>query len=865
MHEDHRAFEEEIGTLRERLRQLEGLLSRFRGQVAEKEVVLRLTIAQLEAERRTLEEALATSEGRRAAAEDAAREWERRFQTVVRSKSYRLTEPLRRLALGLPVLRRGLRWAQSAIPATLWRVGRRWLPTSVRRWLRIVAQRPSFTLWRAHPYQIVRVYTTRTDWYPTYPHRVLMESTPRHRRPVSLVATVKNESRTIARWLESIHAQTRRPDEIIVVDGGSTDDTVDVIREFAEKFGLPIRILVVPGINIARGRNVAIAQARHDVVAVTDAGCVLDPRWLEFITLPFDAHPDTEFVAGLYAPICETLFQRVVARFAVPRAEEIDPVRYSPSSRSVAFTKGLWEAVGGYPEYLTKTAEDTLFNVRAKARAMEWAHVPEAVVYWPVPGSLAQVFRTYRGYGAGDGEADLYGPTYGKLAVAYGVAAFGLVTAVLVALVWELWLAVLSCAALIPWVAVLWHYGVWRGVPGGWRTRLWAVVVLSAIHLGQVVGYASGLRRRRWVQARRFEGVTHNFLLLAGIPFFDTGGGQRSTQLAWEFLRRGCTVTYVNRFPSYETRPLRVRYGHPLLECMAFREFDPNRYARECGPVLSRTVVLVEFPLPEYVRVARMLKQRGATIVYDLMDKWDSALGGEWYAPDVEDELIRLSDVLVATSRQLQARLQQRAHGRRVLLLPNAVNLRLFDLGKDYARPRDLPQGPVVGYVGSMYGGWFREDLVLRVAEAYPDVAVVMVGDARDRFRQRPSNLYVLGLKPHAEVPAYVRYFDVCIIPFDRSPLVEATSPLKVYEYLAMGKPVVATRMQELVGMPGVRMADGDEQFVAEVGRALKDPGGEEMRGALLAFVRQHSWEVRVNVLLDALATAVRGDAIVGR
>jgi len=254
----------------------------------------------------------------------------------------------------------------------------------------------------------------------------------------------------------------------------------------------------------------------------------------------------------------------------------------------------------------------------------------------------------------------------------------------------------------------------------------------------------------------------------------------------------------------------------------------------------------------EYLHLARYLRRRGACIIYDLLDDWDSSLGGDWYSRQIEDEIIKLSDFLVATSIQLKEELARRVPGRSVLVLPNAVNSHLFNPDRSYDRPPDLPdKGPIIGYIGSMYGEWFREDLVIKVANAYKEASIVLIGDHRQRFLNPPKNLYKLGLKPHYQIPAYLAYFDVCLIPFEPMKLIQATSPLKVFEYLAMGKPVVATEMRELKGMPYVYISRSDEEFLDNIARALQTFPNKDV---IKSFVAQHSWESRVNALLEAIS-----------
>ena len=103
--------------------------------------------------------------------------------------------------------------------------------------------------------------------------------------PVSVVLTVLNEGEAARGVLESLCAQTRRPDEVVIADGGSRDQTVSIVREYAAR--LPLRIISAPGSNIAQGRNAAIRAAQGEIVAVTDAGVRCRPDWLERLTAPF--------------------------------------------------------------------------------------------------------------------------------------------------------------------------------------------------------------------------------------------------------------------------------------------------------------------------------------------------------------------------------------------------------------------------------------------------------------------------------------------------------------------------------------------------------------------------------------------------
>ena len=223
---------------------------------------------------------------------------------------------------------------------------------------------------------------------------------------VSVVATVKNEARTIHRLLDSLAAQTRSPDEVIMVDGGSTDGTVEVLEEYAAGGDSPLRVLVRPGTNISQVRNAAIAEATGEIIATTDAGVRLSPNWLEELVKPFEENRELEVVSGFFLPDPETVFETAMGATVLPVLADVKPDEFLPSSRSVAFRKEAWERVGGYPEWLDY-CEDLIFNFKLRERG-PFAFAPQAVAYFRPRKSLGAFFQQYYRYARGDGKADLW-------------------------------------------------------------------------------------------------------------------------------------------------------------------------------------------------------------------------------------------------------------------------------------------------------------------------------------------------------------------------------------------------------------------------------------------------------------------------
>lgn len=225
--------------------------------------------------------------------------------------------------------------------------------------------------------------------------------------PVSVIVTTLNEAGTIKPLLDSLFEQSLTPGEIIVVDAGSADETMKILKQYQ----------ITPrgcdrGTNRSVARNLGIKMAKNEIIAVIDAGCTADKHWLERLVKPF-RDKSVVSVAGYYQPVTKTYFQKCVAPFVAVMPEKFDPKTYLPSSRSLAFRKGAaW-----YPEQLNY-CEDLIFAQRLKA-AGKMAVVPEALVYWRQAANLRQFFWQIYHYAQGDVRAR-YRPHLIRIATVFG-------------------------------------------------------------------------------------------------------------------------------------------------------------------------------------------------------------------------------------------------------------------------------------------------------------------------------------------------------------------------------------------------------------------------------------------------------------
>ncbi len=314
---------------------------------------------------------------------------------------------------------------------------------------------------------------------------------------VSLVMTVLNEAGSLPVLLDSILAQERRPDEVVIVDGGSSDQTVALACDFAQRAApdLPVRVEVLPGANISAGRNRAIELAQGEIIVVTDGGVVLHAAWLARLVAALEAGADV--AAGFFVPAPQGSFELAMGATVLPAVEDIEPATFLPSSRSVAFRRAAWERAGRYPEWLDY-CEDVVFDLALRREGVRQQFVPAARVAFRPRPSLPAFFRQYYRYARGDGKADLWRRRH---TIRYGVY-LGAPLGWLLGSHWPVlrWLIVIAMLAYVrrPYQR-LWALAAQSS--GGkldqyLRAAAWVPLIRLTGDVAKMVGYPVGVRWR---------------------------------------------------------------------------------------------------------------------------------------------------------------------------------------------------------------------------------------------------------------------------------------------------------------------------------------------------------------------------------
>lgn len=323
---------------------------------------------------------------------------------------------------------------------------------------------------------------------------------------VSVCITTFNEEKSIGKLLDSLLSQSKKPDEIVIVDGGSKDKqslaggaskTVEIIRHFQKK---DKRIkLLVQKCSRAQGRNLGVEIAKNDIIAITDGGCVAHRDWLEKITAPF-VHKEVDISAGFYKMTGETPYQKAISVFlgVTPSKFGVD---FLPSSRSIAFRKEAWERIGGFPERNVNTAEDTDFNYKAVKLGMKYARVKSAIVEWGMPQTFREGIKKFYEYAKWDGMYGIWWHPTQRLS-SHNIKVIFVFMRYLAGIT----LVVLGVnSPLLWWIVgiglIFYLFRAYRKVYlefRDWRAGVWGSIIQFSSDFAVMLGFLRGIIGKKW-------------------------------------------------------------------------------------------------------------------------------------------------------------------------------------------------------------------------------------------------------------------------------------------------------------------------------------------------------------------------------
>lgn len=347
-------------------------------------------------------------------------------------------------------------------------------------------------------------------------------------------------------------------------------------------------------------------------------------------------------------------------------------------------------------------------------------------------------------------------------------------------------------------------------------------------------------------------------LMFSGTTFIQERRGNRPIRLSKVLLERECPV-FFNYWRWRPTDP-GPEYEHPLLFQSPI-DLTPRLLQRllEADFGGKRKLLFASFPHELMVRWLSEARQRGWVTIYDARDDWEEfhAVGAaRWYDAGFERYLAREAEVVTAVSRPLAAKIAALGGREDVVVVPNALDPR-------FPRPpsaRAPVQPPIVGYFGHLTPKWFDWELVSEAARRHPDWTFELAGHQAPDDLALPANVKLLGLLEPEQLAELSVRWSFALIPFKVGPLGDAVDPIKIYEYLHLGLPVLSTRMPQIADYPGTVMTETREGFLGELdamlARALDRRAADE-------WLAGNTWAARIEAY-DRLAGAASARAPTG-
>lgn len=264
-------------------------------------------------------------------------------------------------------------------------------------------------------------------------------------------------------------------------------------------------------------------------------------------------------------------------------------------------------------------------------------------------------------------------------------------------------------------------------------------------------------------------------------------------------------------------------------------------------------IVVFAHPLP--VEFLRHMPP-AAHVIYDIADDWKHLFPRSIYRKagiaSTENALIKRADQITVVSQKLAKKVRKLHPDKDIDLIRNGVSDRILDETVEISEDIKYLPRPIIGFVGTL-GSFVDVKLLELVAVAYPEASLVLVGPVEIDLGELPrlSNVHLMGPQPHERVPAYLRGFDIGLNPRPMEPAGQASDPIKVFEYLGVGIPVISTRMpgqlDEFRGL--VWQADTGSQFCEYVRTAMSGSSGFDP-GRAKEVARANRWVNRCEQML---------------
>lgn len=405
---------------------------------------------------------------------------------------------------------------------------------------------------------------------------------------------------------------------------------------------------------------------------------------------------------------------------------------------------------------------------------------------------------------------------------------------------------------------------------GGLRKKHYTVIfkrrivnLLEFLHLKNFIRKSVEKNTPAFNDVLDIEPTNRTIIVLPNIPW--SYRWQRPQQIFSRLAKKGYTIFYISPVTTdkeyitvidkniYEVHCKTKTSGNVLrdfhLDVVNENDFTDSLKRLLGQYIKDNTLLFVLHPVWKNIA----FKLEGVKRIYDLMDLYSGFEGAKKELVKGEQELIINSDIVITTANNLFD--HAKSLNKNTYMIKNACDFDMFNKLEKNGILDSLEDRPIIGYFGAL-NSWFDAKTMEEVVKKNRDKYFVFIGaintnEVRCLYKYR--NVFFLGEVGYRELPGYLAYFDVCTIPFVLNDLIKSTNPVKFYEYISSGKPVVSVRLPELEQYSDIcYLYNNAEEFSKYIFEALHDEN-EELRKRRMKVASENSWDSRVKEIIKII------------
>jgi hypothetical protein len=322
----------------------------------------------------------------------------------------------------------------------------------------------------------------------------------------------------------------------------------------------------------------------------------------------------------------------------------------------------------------------------------------------------------------------------------------------------------------------------------------------------------------------------------------------RGTKEAGAYLRFNELAKDINQVWLHSANQINIYTDAVEGEDLYNLTLSLDTLIRELKP--KSTQYLLQFP--GWWPIAKELRDRlGGNVIFDCMDDHEGFSTNTSQALKTEHDLIMKADLVITSSAVLEGKCKE--INAKTIQVKNGTEFHHFNNPQKNGLLDHLADRPIIGYYGAI-SDWFDMDIVSHCARQRPDWNFILIGSTFGANLQPITglkNVHLWGEIPYKDLPGYFAYFDVCTIPFKIIPLTLATNPVKFYEFLSAGKPVVSVELPELRAYrEDCYLAKNTDEFLIQLDRAYGERDDAQKIDRRINLALNNSWDARISTIL---------------